>query len=431
VGLQESLLLAAEAIEDRRQGDLIHPQTLALLEALECPFGVQPAESSSNRAALFRSAAQFRRLFRLRCDEAPGLVAFGTEAEQGESFGEASLISACGAGLNSFEAFSACVGEGVERLSQVEAADDRAASVDLDGASSLDHAVRPETARVAVDYLEMRRLQNNAPYLVPVDLCLRRPPARRRFEAPWPLSIGCAAGVSAKGATLHALLELIERDSAALWWRGGRRGRPLAPSVLAEAETLVKHLRGNRSTRQTWFLDISSEFGVPVVAAMSSEPDGKGFCCGMAARLGFGAAARSALIEMCQSELSHQVIQIKRATRGDAALNARDDAHLRRFMSIDARSCLALHPAGTPSTMPQFDTTTTEGALEATIDRLERMGFEPLVSDLTRARFNIPVMRVLCPGLEQEPSRISGERLRHAFESTGGGPGLRTGVSLV
>jgi YcaO cyclodehydratase, ATP-ad Mg2+-binding len=44
---------------------------------------------------------------------------------------------------------------------------------------------------------------------------------------PLKLSTGCAAGVTVAAATLRALLELIERDAVALWWRGGRRGRAI------------------------------------------------------------------------------------------------------------------------------------------------------------------------------------------------------------
>jgi hypothetical protein len=67
--------------------------------------------------------------------------------------------------------------------------------------------------------------------------------------------------------------------------------------------------------------------------------------------------------------------------------------------------------------------------LASVVHRLAKLGFEPLVTELTRSTFNIPVMRVLCPGLEQEPSTLRGERISAAIEDTGAGPGLRSAIS--
>jgi ribosomal protein S12 methylthiotransferase accessory factor len=69
--------------------------------------------------------------------------------------------------------------------------------------------------------------------------------------------------------------------------------------------------------------------------------------------------------------------------------------------------------------------------LENIAQRLASLGFDPVVVDITRPRFNIPVMRLLCPGLEQEPSALCGERVRSAIDETGGGPGLRMGISVA
>ena len=81
-------------------------------------------------------------------------------------------------------------------------------------------------------------------------------PARRDFAPPLRLSSGCAAGPTEDAAALRAMLELIERDAAALWWRGGRRGRAIASDsdTGRAAETLLRQLRPGRQDRHGWLL---------------------------------------------------------------------------------------------------------------------------------------------------------------------------------
>jgi ribosomal protein S12 methylthiotransferase accessory factor len=434
MNLQVTMLQAARTIEDGVRGDLVPPEALALLEALGCPPGASVDGMPRQRAAIFRAAAQCSRLFRLHSRDAPGLAFFGAEADPAEVCDEPLIppMSACGTGVTQMEAFAACIGEAVERVSQVETADDRMVppvSFDESQPSACINLLPQD--RWIDGCLLARKVIDDGPCLVPIDLCFRRAPPRRCFEPPFPLSIGCAAGVSVESAILHGLLELIERDAVALWWRGGRRGRPLSPQVTTEVESLITTLRQGISGRSTWVVDITTDIGVPVVAAISFEPTGRGFCCGMAARPSFGAAARSALFEMCQGELAHQIVVMKRSALGDAALNWLDEAHLRRFSCIDARDCPIVHPSGTPTIAQGLDSSTPRHGLESVTRRLASLGFDPVVVDITRPRFSIPVMRLLCPGLEQEPSPLRGERLRAAIDETGGGPGIRTSISLA
>ena len=77
-------------------------------------------------------------------------------------------------------------------------------------------------------------------------------------------------------------------------------------------------------------LDITTDIGVPCVAAVSCSANGFGFAFGLAARPTLKAAARSAILEMCQLELALAVVEAKRGESGQAALNKRDQGHLRR-----------------------------------------------------------------------------------------------------
>src|SRR3954447_7433817 len=86
---------------------------------------------SESRARMLRAAAQFRRCFLLPVPDAPGLTFFGGEADPailsmqhaGLPFG-----NLAGSGLSPQRAFEACVGEGIEYLSQFLQTEDAAAS---------------------------------------------------------------------------------------------------------------------------------------------------------------------------------------------------------------------------------------------------------------------------------------------------------------
>ncbi len=246
------------------------------------------------------------------------------------------------------------------------------------------------------------------------------------------LGTGCAAGPTFEAAALHGLLELIERDATSLWWRGGRRGHAVAPESDAgqHAAKLLAQIRQGVESRESWLLDVTTDVGIPCVAAVSATADGFGFSCGVAARPTLAKAAQSAIFEMCQSELAHAVVEAKRRERGDAALNARDLGHLRRKTGLDTRTCALLHPLPPRRLTLEHDEKDAAHTLRFIVERLAAMEFETFAVDLTRRSFAIPVARIVVPGLQLEPSEIVGERLAAARIETGGGEAHTCRVAL-
>jgi ribosomal protein S12 methylthiotransferase accessory factor len=262
-------------------------------------------------------------------------------------------------------------------------------------------------------------LADGKPVYLPADICFRRSADDRDMEPPWPLSIGCGAGQDHLTATLHGLLELIERDAVALWWRGGRRAR--LPPVEIGASVLAR-LRRGETRRRTWFLDVTNDSRVPVVVAASCDDDGFGLCRGFAARPTLAGAAEAAAREMAQMELAHRIASAKRAERGEAALNEVDQQHLRRFTTVNVTRTLALQPLAPPSPPCDLPATDALTALAEVRQRLAAIGLAPCALNLTRAAFGIPVVRVICPGLELGLTAPPGPRLRAAAETSGVDP---------
>ncbi len=405
------------------------------------------ADAAAGRARMLRAAAKLRRLFLLPVPDAPGLVFFGGEADPAIVSTELAGMPAgnlAGSGVTPRRAFEACVGEAIEYLSQFVQTGDR-----IEQGMSTDRSAQhgPAAKRFITDVLAARdidpaRLISWVPVLnittgatawFPADLCLRRPAAVRDFDPPLRLSTGCAAGVTFDAAALRGALELIERDAAALWWRGGRRGRAIAAdSEVGRAATeLLAELRQGKQERRTWLLDITTDLDIPAVAAVSSGADGFGFAFGLGARLTLVDAACAAIFEMCQVELGPHVVAAKRRESGDDALQEGDLRHLRRTTLIDTRLCPLLQPEGLSGAGPSAIPADPAAALRCIAERLTEHGITTFLLDLTRPDFDVPVVRVIAPGLQLEPSQIVSDRLALAIRETGGGTMHTGGLSLL
>ncbi len=419
-----------------------------VLQALE--YGLESGNridpETTNRAQLLIAASRFARVFELAAPDAPGLISFGAQFDPAIAdplHHGSPIVGVSGVGLTLQQAFQGCIGEGIEYLSQLQTAIDLLLQLGVDdlreklGPQALElvarlseRCIQPERA---LSWCRATRLADDGEAWLPADICLRRPPAQRDFVPPYPLSIGSAAAPSRDAAALHGLLELIERDAASLWWRGGQPARSIPPqhAAVGVAEALLHRLRkGASAARRTWLLDITTDIGVPGVAAVSCRADGAGLAVGLAARPTLEAAVHSAIMELCQIELADVVVAAKRSERGEDALNAQDRAHLQRA-TINSDECKLLHPISQYADHLRFHATEARIIFEVIVERLKQLGIDTFRIDLTRERFAVPVVRVIAPGLQIEPSEIVTPRLQDTIGRTGGGATYTGGISLL
>jgi ribosomal protein S12 methylthiotransferase accessory factor len=425
------------------------PDARVVLEALGYadPAGIgHSLPENHHRAHLLMVASRLMRVFELAAPEAPGLVCFGAEIDPATAdplHAGSAAISVSGVGVSLQEAFQGCIGEGIEYLSQLQTASDVLELPDRNDpaaghgpltreflAAFAAYRLRPDAE---LSWHRATRLTDRSEVLLPADLCLRRPLDQREIRPPFPLSTGSAAGTSREAAALHGLLELIERDAASLWWWGGQRGRSIPPQHQAhiKAHTLLARLRQNASARRSWLLDITTDIGIPCVAAVSCMADGFGFAFGLAARPTLAAAACAAVVEMCQGELAYAVVEAKCRERGEAALNERDRIHRRRATMINADQCPLLQPVAEPAEHLPVDATDADAVLQLIVKHLERFGIDTFTVNLTRAHIAVPAVRVIAPGLQLEPSEIVMPRLADMTARTGGGAIYTGGVALM
>jgi len=420
--------------------DLTSEQGLALKRSVSDRYGPKIVQATTLAS----------RMFLLRSPWAPGLRFVGAEtharASDVDGAAEASF-SLSGSGEALEEAFVSCVGEGIDRLAQIECPGDVTAVASLAkmsdrvwssviGPIEQDLSDQNLSKATPLAWIRGRLLDTGHHFdsgrdvLLPADWCLRRAVDQPRLKPRTALSVGVAAGPSLDWAASRAILEMIERDAAGLWWTGGRRGKavPLDEPASVEIAKLVDTLRQKTRDRATWLLDITTDIGVPVIVALSCDGDGRQLAYGLAARLSVAEAARAAILELCQTELAILLAKIKRAEIGEEKLLPTDRAHLERDAMISADRCELLHPLGVhlarQETAAISDLSTIAGAMT-------RAGIEVALVDITRPEFDIPVVRAVAPALQPMPSCVVTDRLQRTIRDFGGGSRYTGGIALI
>jgi ribosomal protein S12 methylthiotransferase accessory factor len=375
------------------------------------------------------AAPLMSRLWLMRSAWAPGLRYLGGLATAPDVANQSGMppLSVGGAGLRLEDALAGCLAEAIERTAQIERAGDIVLTAPIDAVRVPDQvstlidlvvARDPTAAGRPIDWLQARNATTGADTLLPADWCLRRrkPPTLAIPGAA--LSTGCAAAATAEEAGSRGLLELIERDAASLWWLGGHPATALVPgsTEAAAAARLSAELRlAEESGRTTRVVNISSDLAIPVMAAIAQDASGTGLAIGLAARLSPAAAARNALIELCQMELGLQLASGKRDKLGEAALTDTDRRHLERaaVLATDLPPLAALEA---PRRDASDVAANTAGQLAAV---LAKNGAEAWYVDLTRPVGSLDVAKVIAPRLQPMPCDLVTERLSAVQKASG------------
>jgi len=263
-------------------------------------------------------------------------------------------------------------------------------------------------------WVPVRRLDDGRQGYLPETLFIRS--ANR---SAWVTSCGCAAGITHEAALTSALLEAIERDAAAAWWRSRRGGRLIGLEALAGAGVLdlLARIRQEKLGRCTQFLDISGEFPAPVIAALSFDADGRGLVVGLACRLDAGNALRAALLEMCQMELALDVAAMKRAEQGVERLDEVDSRQEERPETPGAIDTDLISHLSSSLLMHK----NAEKGLNfvSLVGEMLKKQYRIYAADLTTPMFDIPVAKVFVPGLQPLPSPFQSRRLRSLIDQAG------------
>lgn len=240
-------------------------------------------------------------------------------------------------------------------------------------------------------------------------------------------SNGCAAGTSPEDAALQGFYELVERDAVAIWWYNRLRRRAVDLDSLDDPWLATVRAEHATVHREVWALDITSDFGVPAVVALSRRLDKPS----EDVILGFGAHhdARIACLRAV-GELNQFLPFVVRATEHGGYL-ATDQNQLDwwRHARVADHTYLLPDPDEPAVTVAALTLPTGDDLADdllACQELVRAKGMELLAIDMTRPDIGLPVVKVMVPGMRHFWTRFAPGRLYDVPVEQGWLPGALT-----
>ncbi len=362
---------------------------------------------------------------------------YGSEpAPHGLALAACVLNRSCGRGRDPVEAQTGSLGEAIERYSGCFQGDEPRISASLEELGAA--AVHPNLCMQYSDTQYRGRQEWNRRCAVLERVPAPVEPTRHLDWTPiWPLSggtprylptmllygdypadpenarclydpSGSAAGNTPEEAVLQGLLELVERDSLAIWWynRVSRPGVDLTGLRDPYCRGLISSYRSRG--RDVWVLDLTSDLAIPAFAAVSRKVDGgpERIMLGSGAHLDPGLALARALSEM------DQVLTCVTAWESEGTLDPTILGWV-RSATLDDQPYLAPGPFSPVrlDDVPHLATSNVGEDIRVCERLLAERGMDVLVLDQTRPDIGVPVMKVIVPGLRHFRRRLAPGRL--------------------
>jgi oxazoline/thiazoline synthase len=218
-------------------------------------------------------------------------------------------------------------------------------------------------------------------------------------------SNGCAAGNTREEAIVQGFLELVERDAYAIWWYNRTPRAELDLNQFQDSYVRDMQTQFADAGRKIWVLDITNDIGIPTyVAIMHWMQNGQ-------ENIEFGSGAhfdrRIALLRAL-TELSQflSIGMMDGASGEKPSLDGVTPLKLENYPFLIPSANPILPPA------PGFTLhDNTRDQVNACVEIATRAGMDFLVLDQTRPDVEVPVVRVLVPGLRHFYKRFGPGRL--------------------
>ncbi len=223
---------------------------------------------------------------------------------------------------------------------------------------------------------------------------------------------GLASGNEKEEAIFHGLAEVIERDAWALVEASRNTGPIITGINNGLARSLLEKFR--RANVEVYLRDITSDINVPTCAAISDDlqlRDPTLLTTGMGTHTCAEIAVIRALTEVAQSRLT----QIHGAREDATQADFRKQIGYERTKRIN-KHWFEISASKQYGDMDSFDSDDFLTDINYMMKKIEDAGMDRIiVVDLTREEIEMPVVRVIVPGLEiagVDPERI-GQRYRN------------------
>ena len=283
----------------------------------------------------------------------------------------------------------------------------------------------PFDASRTIDWTPVWSLTMERVRWLPTALCYFNYPLSDDHQFGSAATNGGAAGNTIEEAILHGVLELVERDAVAIWWYN----RLTAPAVDLDSfdDPFVATVRERyrQAGRSLHVLDLSTDLGIAVAAAVSADADGGrvllGFGCDLEGRL----AVTRALTEL--SQVTALVDVSLRLGSPVSASQGIVESQKRWLAEVTLRDEPYLLPAPGrvtgARTLANHQTQDLRADVQACVRICAAAGLELLVLDTSRRGVDLATVRVIVPGLRHYYPRLAAGRLYDVPVALG----LRTG----
>jgi bacteriocin biosynthesis cyclodehydratase domain-containing protein len=269
-------------------------------------------------------------------------------------------------------------------------------------------------AEAEIDWTPIWSLTRQEVHYLPTSFCYYSYPSLPEQRYCASCSNGCAAGNTLEEAILQGFLELVERDSVALWWYN--RVRRPGVDLASFDEPYLQQANSALATRHRnlWVLDVTSDLDIPVFAAVSQRTD----CDPARILLGFGAHLdpRLALLRAV-SECVQVLVSFFPLESQEKELEVIQESLTLNWLrtATPENQPYLLADSRCPQRVASDYRNLSAGDLKEDIlacqARIERLGLEVLVLDQTRPDIGLPVVKVVVPGLRHFFARFAPGRL--------------------
>ncbi len=264
---------------------------------------------------------------------------------------------------------------------------------------------------VAIDWTPVWSLLTREQKLLPTTLLYFKPDGADESAFCHADSNGNAAGTTLEDAILQGFLELVERDAVGIWWYNKTRRPMVCLDSFQDAWVARLPEVYRRLSRQFWVLDVTSDLGIPAMVAVSRRTDkaAEDIMLGFGAHLDPRIALRRALTEL------GQLLPAVAGAGADGSGYAAAEPYLMSWWTTATtvnQPYLLPDQEAIPRTAASYGDPSGQGIDLAPVCAAARdAGLNIFVLDQTRPDINMPVVKVVVPGLRHFWPRFAPGRL--------------------
>jgi oxazoline/thiazoline synthase len=219
-------------------------------------------------------------------------------------------------------------------------------------------------------------------------------------------SNGCAAGNTIEEAIVQGFLELVERDAYAIWWYNRLQRAEADLGQLDDSYIRDLQAQLAEAGRRLWVLDVTSDLAIPTFVAITHwmQNGRENIEFGSGAHFDARIAMLRALTEL------NQFLSIGLMGGGSGEKSSLDGStplRLEDYPFLTPRDNAMVQPGG----ISKFGRLGASEQATACVGVAKQLGLDFLVLNQTRPDIDVPVVRVIVPGLRHFYRRFGPGRL--------------------